>query len=173
MRNSRLACEMPRTKPSAPLPPSSPWPNRQLPAVALHQTGAPLTPRFFGSAGSALLPRCRQSSFSVQNLGDASARANDLLQVPPGKPLLLHTELDRLDGVGLVHRIVFSFIGIKEHCEHIETVAVARSCLRAPKALNLLERGLIISLGRIGFTSPAMLHLFHINLRSPCACRSI
>jgi len=115
----------------------------------------------------------RQSSFSVQNLGDASARANDLLQVPPGKPLLLHTELDRLDGVGLVHRIVFSFIGIKEHCEHIETVAVARSCLRAPKALNLLERGLIISLGRIGFTSPAMLHLFHINLRSPCACRSI
>src|SRR5216684_5229920 len=115
----------------------------------------------------------RQSSLSVQNLGDASTRTNDLLQVPPGEPLLLHTEFDRLDGVRWVHRIVFSLIGIDERCEHIETVAVARSRLRAPEALNLLERGFIIPLcpDRLYLTRHAA-HLSHRSCRSPCACRS-
>src|ERR1700736_1791892 len=58
--------------------------------------------------------------------------------------------LDRLvgaaDGVRWVHRIVLGLIGIDECCEHIETVAVARSRLRAPEALDLFECGLIIPL---------------------------
>jgi hypothetical protein len=69
----------------------------------------------------------RQSSFSVQNLGDARTRANDLLQVPSGEPLLLHAEFDRLDRIGRVHRIVLSFIGIDERCKHIQSVAITRS----------------------------------------------
>lgn len=85
--------------------------------------------------------RDRQCSFSVQNFGNAGTRADDLLQVPPGEPLLFHVEFDGLDGVGRVHRIVLGFIGIDERREHIQPVAVARPRLRAPQALDLLERG--------------------------------
>src|ERR1700694_5829538 len=116
----------------------------------------------------------RQPPVSVQNLGDASARANDPLQVPSGEPLLLHAELDRLDGVSWVHRIVLSLIGIDERCEHIQTVAVTRSRPRAPEALNLVERSLIIPLcpDRPYLTRHAA-PLSHQSCRSPCACRSI
>src|SRR3989337_1622147 len=88
----------------------------------------------------------RQSSLSVQNLGDAGTRADNLLQIPPGQSLLLHTEFDRLDGIGWVHRIVLSLIGIDECREHIQPVASARSRLCSPEALYLLERGFIIPL---------------------------
>src|SRR5256885_12165878 len=115
----------------------------------------------------------RESSFSVQNIGDASARANDLLQVRSGESLLLHTEFDRLNRVRRVHRIVFSLIGINERCEDVQSVAIARSRLRAPKAFNLLERGLIIPLGpdRLYLTRHAA-PLSRQSYRSPCACRS-
>jgi len=105
----------------------------------------------------------RQSAFSVQNLGGTRARADDTLQVQPSEPLLLHAEFDRLDWVGGIHRIVLRFIGINERCEHVQPVAGACSRLCAPEALDLLERGLIVPLRPDRPTSPAMLHLFHID----------
>src|SRR5258708_35381451 len=115
----------------------------------------------------------RQPSFSVQYLGDASARADDLFQIPPGEPLLLHAEFDRLDGIRWVHRIVLSFIGVDQCCEHVETVAVAGSRLRTPEAFNLLERGLIIPLrsDRLYLTRHVE-PLSRRSCRSPCECRS-
>jgi hypothetical protein len=81
----------------------------------------------------------RQPSLSVQNLSDARACANDLLEVPTREPLLLHTKFDRLDGVRWVHRIVLSLIGIDERCEHIQSVAVTRSRLCAQRRSTSLS----------------------------------
>src|SRR5262249_2174362 len=67
-------------------------------------------------------------------------------RLSPRETLLLHAELDRLDGIGRIHRVMLRLIGIDEGCEHIQAVAVAGSRLRAPKAFDLLERSLIIPL---------------------------
>src|SRR5271154_2890234 len=115
----------------------------------------------------------RKPPLSVQNFSNACACANDLLQVPSGESLLLHAKFDRLDRVGWVHRIVLSLICVGERCEHIQSVAIASSCLCAPKAPHLLERGLIVPL------SPDRLYLTrhaappsHRSCRSFCVCRS-
>ena len=83
--------------------------------------------------------RNRQSALSIQNLGDAGARAYNLLQVPSREPLLLHTEFDGLNGIRWVHWVVLRLIGIDEGREHIQSVTVGRSRLGAPKALNPLR----------------------------------
>src|SRR5947207_7418524 len=111
----------------------------------------------------------RESSLSVQDLGDAGAGADDLLQVAPGEALLIHTEFDRLDGIRRVHRIVLSLIGVDKRCEHIQSVAVARSRFCAPEALNLLERGFMIPLcpDRL-YLSRHAAPLSHRSCRSSC-----
>jgi hypothetical protein len=108
----------------------------------LSRISATLTPHSFGSDGSAHLPRCRgaragggssrSSALSTQNLGDAGACANDLLQVPSREPLLLHAELNGLNGVRRVHRMVLRFIGVDEGRKHIQAVTVGGSRLRGP-----------------------------------------
>ena len=62
----------------------------------------------------------RESAPPVQDLGDTGARADDLFQVPPREALLLHAQLDRLDRVGRIHRIVLSRASIGEGREHIK-----------------------------------------------------
>ena len=74
-----------------------------------------------------------QSALTVENLGNAGPGADELLQVPPGKPLLLHAEFDRLDRIRWIDRVVFRLMAINEGRKHIEPVAVARSCLRPPQ----------------------------------------
>src|SRR5690348_10089095 len=88
----------------------------------------------------------RQSALSVHDLGNASAGADDLLQVSPGQSLLLHPKLDRFDRIRRIHRMVFCLIGIDKSREDVQSVAVARSSLRTPEAFELLERSLVIPL---------------------------
>jgi len=62
------------------------------------------------------------------------------------KPLLLHAELDRLDRVGRIDRIVLRLVGVDQRREHVEAVAFARARFGSPQALDLLERVLVVGL---------------------------
>ena len=73
--------------------------------------------------------RDREPALSVQDLGDPSARADDLFQILSREPLLLHTELDRLDRIGRVHRVVLRLVRIDEGREHIQPIAFRSICL--------------------------------------------
>jgi hypothetical protein len=55
----------------------------------------------------------RQSTLSVEDLGDPGARADYPFQVSSREPLLLHTKFDRLDRIGRIHGMVFCLI-----CDH-------------------------------------------------------
>src|SRR6266481_2401960 len=74
--------------------------------------------------------RDREPALSVQDLGDPSARADDLFQILSREPLLLHTELDRLDRIGRVHRVVLRLVRIDEGREHIQPIAFRSIRLR-------------------------------------------
>ena len=87
-----------------------------------------------------------QSAFAVEDLSDASPRADEFLQVPPCEFLLRHPEFDRLNWIRWIHWIVLRLIGIDEGRKHIEPVAIARSCLRAPQPTDLLERRFMVPL---------------------------
>src|SRR5438132_4634256 len=115
-----------------------------------------------------------QSAFTVEHLGDAGARADEFLQVPPGEALLLHTEFDRLDRIGWIQRVVFRLIGIDKGRKYIEPVAGAGSRLRPPQAVNLLQRSFIVPPGadRLHLSVHA-LPRSRRSCRNPCACRSI
>jgi hypothetical protein len=82
----------------------------------------------------------RQAALAVQNLRHARSRSDERFEVLAGEALLLHAELDRLDRIGRVHRIMLGLIGIDQRRQHIETVALRRAAGRTPKTLDLGQR---------------------------------
>src|SRR5262249_36155464 len=90
--------------------------------------------------------RDRESALSVQDLGDPGARADDVFQVSSRKALLLHAELDGLDRVGRIHRIMLGLVRIDEGRKHIQPIALRSAGPLAPKALDFFERRLVVAL---------------------------
>jgi hypothetical protein len=81
---------------------------------------------------SAEMPRgsCRRRIIAIESprfrfrTSTIGARANDLFQVSSREALLLHTELDGLDRIGRIHRIMLNLVRIDEGREHIQPVAL-------------------------------------------------
>ena len=48
---------------------------------------------------------------------------------------MFHTELDRLDGIGRVHRVVLRLVGVDQRRQDIEPVALGRTAGGAPQAV--------------------------------------
>jgi hypothetical protein len=67
--------------------------------------------------------RDRQSTAAVQDLGDARAGSDDGLQILAGEALLLHPELDGLNRIGGVDRMVLILIRIDQGCQYVEPVS--------------------------------------------------
>src|ERR1700730_14770816 len=111
--------------------------------------------------------------FAVKNLGYAGPCSDEFLQVSAREPLLVHTEFDCLNRIGRVHRIVLRLIGVDEGRKHIEPVAIARSRLSAPQAVDLLERSFIVPLrsNRLHLSAHAPPRSRR-SCRSPCVCQS-
>jgi hypothetical protein len=107
-----------------------------------------VTPCSFGSSDQHLCrdaeafvqaaDRCdRQPAFSAENLRNPGARTDDFFQISARESLLLHAELDRLNGIGRVHWMVLRLIRINQRRQYIQAIAVWRSGLRTLKALDL------------------------------------
>jgi hypothetical protein len=88
----------------------------------------------------------RQAALAVQDLRNARSRSDERFQVLAREPLLFHGELDRLDRIRRLHRVMLGLVGIDKRCQHIETVALRRAAFRAPKTLNLVEGFLVVRL---------------------------
>jgi hypothetical protein len=60
---------------------------------------------------------------------------------------LLHAEFYGFDRIRRIHRIVLCFVGTNQCRQHVETIALPRAGLRAPKTLNLAESFLLVCVG--------------------------
>ncbi len=106
----------------------------------------------------------RQAAFPIQHLCNARPRADERLQIPAREVLLLHPELDRLDRIGRIHRVVLGLIGIDQGCQYVEPVAIRRAAFRAAQRRSTSRRASSCCAGvRIGFAAFVMLDLRYIE----------
>src|SRR5439155_11653628 len=75
------------------------------------------------------------------------SRSDQRFQVLSRKTLLLHAELDRLDRIGRIHRVVLRLVGVNQRRQHVESVALGRSAFRAPQTLDIGKSPLVVRLG--------------------------
>ena len=60
--------------------------------------------------------------------------------IPACQSLLLHADLDGVDGVYLAHRIMLILIGLDQRDQHVQSVSLGRAVLCTPKTLDLTEK---------------------------------
>ena len=63
-----------------------------------------------------------QASLAIKHFGHAAARPDERLEVTRGQALLLHAELDGLDGVGRAEVAVLVLVGLDERHQHVTLV---------------------------------------------------
>jgi hypothetical protein len=96
----------------------------------------------------------RQPSTAVEHFRDASAAAQDSLQVLACEGLLLHPEFDRLDRIRRIDRMLLVLMGVDQRSAHIEPISLWRARARTPQPLDLRKGGLVIRFAsdRLDFT---------------------
>ena len=82
-----------------------------------------------------------------RNLGPA---ADERDEVARAEPLLIHTELDGLDGTGIAERIAPGLIQRNEVNEHVELFTLRAADGGIHEGINARKRGLVVRFGADG-----------------------
>jgi hypothetical protein len=86
----------------------------------------------------------RQASAAIEHFGDAGPGAENALQILSREPLLLDPELDRLDRIRWVDRVMLALIGVDQGSQHIEPVTFRRARAGAPQPIDLCQGYIVV-----------------------------
>ena len=92
----------------------------------------------------------RDRALPRENLGDAGAGPDVGNQVARAQALLVHTELDSGDRVGIAHGEVLVFVDLDKVDEHIELVAFGRSFAGVHELRDTRQGGFVVGFGADG-----------------------
>ena len=87
------------------------------------------------------------ASEHFRNLGPA---ADERDEVARAKPLLIHTELDGLNGTGIADRVAPVLIQSDEVNEHVELITLRAAAGGIHESINARKRGLVVRFGADG-----------------------
>jgi redox-regulated HSP33 family molecular chaperone len=77
-----------------------------------------------------------QGTLAIQHLGHPTAGADIGLEIAWRKPLLLHSELDRIDRIGRTDRVMFILVGFDQSNQNFHFVGLRRAFLRLKDSLK-------------------------------------